>query len=127
MKTNCWEFKKCGREPGGTKVEQLGICQAAMNIATDGVNGGHNGGRICWAVTGTLCGGKVQGTFARKIANCLLDCEFLRTIMKEEGKRMDLYLPPVPAVPSAPAQSPLLRSVNHIQPQDSEPASVRPL
>ncbi len=101
MKTNCWEFKKCGREPGGTKVEQLGICQAACNGTTDGVNGGYNGGRICWAVTGTLCGGKVQGTFARKIANCLLDCEFLKTVMKEEGKAMDLYPPRVPAVPSA--------------------------
>ncbi len=107
-KTNCWEFKKCGREPGGIKAEQLGICLAAHNDATDGVNGGRNGGRICWAVTGTLCGGKVQGTFARKIANCLLDCEFLKTVMKEEGKRMDLYPRPVSvaaiascAIPSA--------------------------
>jgi hypothetical protein len=98
MKPNCWEFKKCGREPGGAKVEQLGICLASRNAATDGVNSGDNGGRICWAVSGTLCGGKVQGTFARKIANCLIDCEFLKTVMREEGKTMFLYPPSAPAI-----------------------------
>ena len=27
-------------------------------------------GRICWAVAGTFCEGKVQGTFAQKYADC---------------------------------------------------------
>ncbi len=90
-KVNCWEFKKCGREPGGAKVDQLGVCAAAAETRTDGVNGGKNGGRVCWAVTGTLCGGKVQGTFARKLANCLLDCTFFKETMKEERKNLELY------------------------------------
>ncbi len=90
-KVNCWEFKKCGREPGGAKVAELGVCMAAVEVRTDGINGGKNGGRICWAVTGTLCGGKVQGTFARKFANCLLDCNFFKLLMKEERKNLELY------------------------------------
>jgi hypothetical protein len=84
MKQNCWEFKKCGREPGGAKESQLGVCPAATADRVDGVNSGKNGGRACWAVSGTLCGGKVQGTFATKVANCL-ECDFYQTVGKEEG------------------------------------------
>ncbi|MBI4788411.1 MAG: hypothetical protein HY782_15375 [Chloroflexi bacterium] len=90
-KVNCWEFKKCGREPGGVKADQLGTCAAAIETRTHGVNGGTNGGRVCWAVTGTLCGGKVQGTFARKLANCLMDCEFFKSALKEERKNLEFY------------------------------------
>jgi len=33
-KYNCWEFKKCGREPGGEKADRLGICPAVNpNVA----------------------------------------------------------------------------------------------
>jgi hypothetical protein len=28
-KLNCWEVKKCGREPGGVKVKELGVCPAS--------------------------------------------------------------------------------------------------
>ncbi len=83
-KQNCWEFKKCGREPGGAKAKELGVCPAATEERTDGVNGGRNGGRACWAITGTLCGGKAQGTFASKVGNCL-KCEFYQTVGAEEG------------------------------------------
>ena len=31
MKKNCWEYKKCGREVGGAKVKDLGVCPAATN------------------------------------------------------------------------------------------------
>lgn len=84
QKLNCWEFKKCGREPGGLKVKELGECPAASGRSANGLNGGANGGRLCWALTGTLCGGKVQGTFAQKLANCL-ECEFYKLVRKEEG------------------------------------------
>ena len=83
MKLNCWEFKKCGREPGGSKVEELGVCPAAIEERTDGIHGGKNGGRVCWAISGTLCGGKVQGTHAMKVGNCL-NCEFYQIVQKEE-------------------------------------------
>jgi hypothetical protein len=84
-KQNCWEFKKCGREQGGTKASELGVCPAFTEARVNGVNGGKNGGRACWAVTGTLCGGKLQGTFAAKVGNCL-KCEFYQLVGAEEGE-----------------------------------------
>jgi hypothetical protein len=81
---NCWEFKKCGRQPGGAKAAELGICPAAIEKRTNTLNHGVNGGRVCWLVAGTLCGGVVQGTFAAKLANCL-KCEFYQSVGKEEG------------------------------------------
>ncbi|RME20625.1 MAG: hypothetical protein D6800_12965 [Candidatus Zixiibacteriota bacterium] len=81
---NCWEIKKCGREPGGIKTVELGVCPAAIDVVSNGVNNGKNGGRICWKVTGTLCGGKVQGTYAQKALSCL-NCEFFKQVQKEEG------------------------------------------
>jgi hypothetical protein len=83
-KLNCWEFKKCGREEGGAKVAELGVCPAALVARADGLNSGKNGGRSCWAIAGTLCGGTVQGTFATKLPNCL-KCEFYQLVGAEEG------------------------------------------
>ncbi len=86
-KQNCWEFKKCGREPGGAKVADLGVCPAASDSSFNGLNGGIKGGRICWAVVGTLCGGKVQGSFAEKRLSCL-SCDFFNIVKKEEGHNL---------------------------------------
>ena len=83
-KQNCWEFKKCGRQPGGARESELGTCPAPLEAAADGLNNGKNGGRACWALAGTLCGNKVQGTFASKLANCL-QCDFYQSVMREEG------------------------------------------
>jgi hypothetical protein len=82
-KVNCWDYKKCGREPGGSKAGELGVCPAAVEVRTDGVNSGKNGGRACWAISGTLCGGKIQGTHAMKEGNCL-NCDFYQIVQKEE-------------------------------------------
>ncbi|MFA6216836.1 MAG: hypothetical protein WDL87_04195 [Candidatus Omnitrophota bacterium] len=83
-KQNCWEFKKCGREPAGVKAAELGVCPVALEIRIDKINGGKNAGRACWAVSGTLCGGKVQGAFAAKVGNCMV-CEFFKLVVREEG------------------------------------------
>jgi hypothetical protein len=85
MSLNCWDLKKCGRQPGGSRASELGVCPASISAKGDGLNGGRNGGRICWALTGTLCGGKVQGTFAEKLGNCM-GCEFYRLVQSEQGK-----------------------------------------
>jgi hypothetical protein len=85
VKVNCWQFKKCGRQPSGEKVDELGVCPAALEGAADGINSGVDGGRSCWALAGTLCGGKVQGTFATKLANCM-QCDFYKLVLQEEGK-----------------------------------------
>ena len=90
---NCWEFKQCGRGPGGAKVGELGLCPAATEEDADGINGGTNAGGVCWAVAGTLCGGQVQGTFADKRLSCL-SCEFFLLVKSEEGTgSFDLMLP----------------------------------
>lgn len=79
---NCWEFMRCGREPGGINAARLGICPAAADTSYHGLNAGRNGGRICWAVAGTCCGGAVQGTFAEKRSTCV-DCVFFQKVHKE--------------------------------------------
>lgn len=83
MKQNCWEFKKCGREPGGKNVQELGVCNAATHPRLHGIHGGKNAGRACWVLAGTLCGGAVQGTFAQKYRNCET-CDFYKLVKKEE-------------------------------------------
>ena len=85
MRLNCWEFKKCGRQPGGDKVEESGVCPVATEVLRHGINGGENGGRHCWAIVGTFCRGKVQGTFAKRLKSCLL-CEFYVKTREEEGE-----------------------------------------
>ena len=89
---NCWEFKKCGRQPGGSKASELGTCPAATDKSCSGINGGKNGGRMCWAVTGTLCGGKVQGSFAQKRLSCT-SCLFFAKVKEEESDRFVLLRP----------------------------------
>ena len=83
-KPNCWEAIDCGRGPGGSKIDELGICPAAMDTSVDGINGGFRGGRICWAVAGTFCGGRVQGSRAEKRLTCL-HCDFFEQVMHEDG------------------------------------------
>jgi hypothetical protein len=83
MHLNCWEFKKCGREPGGSKIEELGVCPATIEKRADGIHSGKNGGRSCWAIAGTLCKGEVQGTYALKMLNCL-KCDFYQRVVADE-------------------------------------------
>lgn len=83
MKKNCWEVLNCGREIGGVKVQEMGVCPASKDTTADGLNGGKNGGRICWAISGTFCGGQVQGTHAQKQATCMA-CEVYRMVQSEE-------------------------------------------
>jgi hypothetical protein len=90
-KQNCWEFKKCGREAGGAKEKELGTCPAAVTRELDGTHGGKNAGRACWVVAGTMCGGKVQGTFATKYDNCA-KCDFYVSTKGEEAHKYE-YAP----------------------------------
>ncbi len=83
-KHNCWEYMGCGREPGGRHAADKGICPAAVDRAHDGINEGFCGGRFCWAVAGTLCHNRVQGTYAGKQETCL-DCEFYHQVRAEQG------------------------------------------
>ena len=82
---DCWEIMKCGRESGGHNAAKQGVCVAALPNDFDNINKGKHGGRICWAVAGTLCGGEVQGTFATKLRQCL-NCEFFIKVQEEEAR-----------------------------------------
>ena len=66
QKIKCWEYKKCGRDKDATAK-----CPANPNF-----------GRICWAVAGTFCEGKVQGTFAQKYEDCR-KCDFYQMLKKQ--------------------------------------------
>ncbi len=58
-KTQCWEYIKCGIEKDPTRR-----CPAYPYF-----------GRICWAIAGTMCTGRVMGTYAEKIHECK-NCPF---------------------------------------------------
>ena len=83
MKQNCWEFNKCGREPGGLKNAELGICPTAINEKFDKVNNGKNGGRCCYALAGTFRDESKQCVLAKKIKSCF-DCDFFMKVQTEE-------------------------------------------
>lgn len=63
LQTKCWEYMKCGRDKDASLK-----CPAYPNF-----------GRVCWAVAGTFCEGKVQGTFAQKYESCR-KCEFYKKV-----------------------------------------------
>jgi len=81
---NCWEVMMCGREQGGVNIAEYGVCPAAADPSFDGINSGKCGGRICWAVAGTFCGGCTQGSFVDKRPSCL-NCDFYEMVQDEEG------------------------------------------
>ena len=78
-KLNCWEVMACGREPDGKRALASGVCPAAVDTTFDGIHSGKCGGRICWAVAGTLCGDCEQGSFAEKRSSCL-ECDFFQMV-----------------------------------------------
>lgn len=84
---------KCGREIGGQRSLEAGVCPAASTQEADGINGGKNAGRICWAAAGTVCDKGIQGDRAKKSGNSCLECEFYNAVEKEEGKSFELLLP----------------------------------
>ncbi len=90
---NCWEIKQCGREVNGRRVSELGVCPAATDESCDSLNGGRNGGRICWAVAGTLCGSQVQGSYAEKRLTCM-SCDIYTLVREEEGPERFRILKP---------------------------------
>ena len=83
MKQNCWEVLNCGREDGGNKVKELGVCPASTENKLNNIHNGNNAGRACWVVAGTYCGGEAQGAFVQKVSKCG-NCDFYKQVFKEE-------------------------------------------
>ena len=67
MKISCWEYMNCKRDKDATVK-----CPAYPHF-----------GRMCWAVAGTFCEGKAQGTFAQKYEDCR-KCEFYQKMIQKE-------------------------------------------
>ncbi len=73
---DCWEIKQCGRERGGNKTAEFGECPASKEKL----------GHTCWAIAGTFCGGKVQGTAAQKMKNCMI-CDVYKLYNRSSGSK----------------------------------------
>ena len=84
-KPNCWDVMLCGHDLGGT-------CPALTAVCMDGVNGGHLGGRICWALAETACGRYVVDNEADKKPSCA-SCRFFQQVIQEEGDAFVLRPP----------------------------------
>ena len=84
---NCWEFKKCGREPGGINANSEGVCPAAAEGRYSGINGGINGGRICWFVDDTRCDNGPTHTFLHKFERCQ-SCDFYLKVQKQQARHL---------------------------------------
>lgn len=66
---NCWEFKQCG-------MDIVGDCPAYPT-----------GGRICYMLAGTLCGGQRHGGYEQKSQDCM-QCDFyLNEILNTSGQQ----------------------------------------
>ena len=72
----------CGREPGGSRASQEGVCRAATESLLDGVNGGSFGGRSCWAVVGSFAMDTPQCGNAGDLA-CIY-CDFFISVVREQ-------------------------------------------
>ncbi len=86
-KLNCWEYMKCGRQPGGENARRFGVCPAATDTLWDGVHRGEKGGRICWKIPQTHCHQFLKETspetFAVKYQDCRM-CNFYDHVRFEE-------------------------------------------
>ena len=81
---NCWEFTQCGREVNGANVDTFGPCPASTEARTNGLNGGTNGGRVCYCTPGTLCGYRGTGSKGNKTQGCM-KCGFYWLVRVEEA------------------------------------------
>jgi len=57
----------------------------SLSTEWDGVNGGQNAGRFCWAVVGTFRRDTPQGTHAEEVRNCI-GCRFFKQVQNEEER-----------------------------------------
>lgn len=89
-KINCWEYKKCGREPGGVNSSNGNVCPASIEALADGINRGTNAGRCCWAICGTFCDGSKQGNKTDKLKKCV-ECDFFKKVQEEEQRCFTIF------------------------------------
>lgn len=82
-KLNCWQFKNCGREPGGVLAEILGECPVARTMKYDGLNDGIGAGRACWMVRNSVC---KQGANVLAPIDPCYTCDFYKRVVFEQDE-----------------------------------------
>ena len=82
-KYNCWEFMKCGKCPS-KNGNKSSICPVASETSANGLNGGIDGGRLCWVITADGCMDKVKCSDLHQGDFCY-QCEFRYKVKNEEG------------------------------------------
>ncbi|MDH3891535.1 MAG: hypothetical protein OEV49_10670 [candidate division Zixibacteria bacterium] len=82
-KLNCWQFKNCGREPGGVLTELVGECPVARTMKYDGLNDGIGAGRACWMVRNAAC--KEAQNMSAPVDPCHT-CDFYKRVVFEQDE-----------------------------------------
>jgi hypothetical protein len=78
----------CGRGPDDARPEGVEACRAATERLLDGMNGGRNGGRSCWAVVGSFAMDRHECGNADELA-CIY-CDFFRSVVRDELPHLEL-------------------------------------
>ena len=76
-KLNCWDFRKCCDKSMSHHASKRIVCPVKKEFKANGLNGGINGGRICWVIMDSHCKKKAQSV--------CFQCEFRYKVMAEEG------------------------------------------
>jgi hypothetical protein len=85
LKRNCWDYYRCGKQSKADNGKKHDVCPAYLETKLNGVHDGKNGGRACWIVAGTKCGGIIKRTLIPKFIICNL-CDFKKIVMSEESQ-----------------------------------------
>jgi hypothetical protein len=85
LKRNCWDYYRCRKQSEGNHVKEHDVCPAYFETKLHGIHDGKNGGRACWIVAGTKCGGRIKRTLVPKFIVCKL-CGFKKIVISEESQ-----------------------------------------
>lgn len=75
---------KCGKGPSENGNSKSSICPIATNTSAHALNGGINGGRICWIIAETCCNGEIKCSDLHRKDSCF-QCEFRYKVTAVEG------------------------------------------
>jgi len=85
LKRNCWDYYRCRRQAKDDDGKEHDVCPVYLETKLNGVHDGKNGGRACWVVAGTKCGGRIKRIVVPKFIACKV-CDFKKTVIREESK-----------------------------------------
>ena len=88
---NCWEFKECGREPGGENAQELGVCRASIEDKFNNINLGVNAGRYCWKIKLSEDNHNSSDKTLSTIVDCI-ECDFLIKVKTEEKNKFNFLV-----------------------------------